>query len=194
VDTRCLHSRHLGAQYQGVYETRGHDVVIKATRAQWLPIGACLLGSALGVVLCLYGITNDGTEGIVSLAAGILGILLVAPAAAYLIYRAVRDRPALIIGQHGFTDHASITGVGYVAWDEVTGIRQDRVWVAIKLRDPRPMIASQPAWRRALMRMNSRFVLGDILVPTNALSMEPQELMNLMIDRLGAAGGQLPPP
>jgi hypothetical protein len=102
------------------------------------------------------------------------------------------DRPALIIGERGFTDHASITGVGYVAWDEVTGIRPDRVRVAIRLRDPGPVIASQPAWRRALMRMNSRFVPGDIVIPTNALSMTPQELINLMIDRLGA-GGQFPP-
>ena len=48
MDRRCLHGRHMGAHYQGVYETRGHDVVIKATKAQWLPIGACLFGSALG--------------------------------------------------------------------------------------------------------------------------------------------------
>jgi hypothetical protein len=167
-----------------VDETRGHDVVIKATKAQWLPIGVCLFASALGVVLLLYGISHDGTDGIVALAVGILGMLLIPPAAAYLIYRAVRDRPALIIGEHGFTDHASITGVGYVAWDEVAGIRPDRVWVAIKLRDPGPLIARQPAWRRALMRMNSKVVSGDIIIPTNALSMVPQELINLMIDRL----------
>jgi hypothetical protein len=154
-----------------VHESRGHDVVIRATKAQRLPIGVCLFGSALAVVLLLYGISHDGTDGIVALAVGILGILLILPAAVYLIHRAVRDRPALIIGEHGFTDHASITGVGYVAWDEVSGIRPDRVWVALKLRDPRPIIARQPAWRRALMRLNSRFVPGDIIIPTNALSM-----------------------
>ena len=114
-------------------------------------------------VLCLYGITHDGTDGLVALAARILGTLLVAPAAAYVTYRAVRDRPALIIGQYGFTDHASITGVGYVTWDAVTGVRQDRVWVAIKLRDQRPNCKST-------------------------------RLINLMIERLRAAGGQLPPP
>jgi hypothetical protein len=167
-----------------VYETRGHDVVIKATKAQWLPIGVCLFGSALGVVLLLYGIGHNGTNGIVALAAGILGTLLIPPSAAYLIYRAVRDRPALVVGERGFADHASITGVGYVTWDEVAGIRLDRVWVAIKLRDPRPIIARQPAWRRALMRMSSNVVPGDIIIPTNALSMPPQELINLMIDRL----------
>jgi hypothetical protein len=69
----------------------------------------------------------------------------------------------LIIGQYGFTDHASITGVGYVTWDAVTGVRQDRVWVAIKLRDQRPNCKST-------------------------------RLINLMIERLRAAGGQLPPP
>jgi hypothetical protein len=154
---------------KGVDETGSHDVVIKATKAQWLPIGACLFGSALGAVLLLYGISHYGTDGIVALGIAVLGILLIPPAAAYLICRAVRDRPALIIGEHGFTDHASITGVGYVAWDEVTGIRPDRVWVVIKLRDPGPVVARQPAWRRALMRMNSKVVPGDIIIPTNAL-------------------------
>ena len=90
----------------------------------------------------------------------------------------------MVLGDRGFTDHASITGVGYIAWDEVTGIRPDRVWVAIKLRDPGPVIARQPAWRRALMRMNSRVVPGDIVIPTNPLSMRPEQVITLMIDKL----------
>lgn len=94
-------------------ETRGQDVVIKATRRQWLPIGVCLFGSALGVVLILYGISHDGMSRILALAAGILGTLVIVPGAVYLIYRAARDRPALVLGERGFTDHASITGVGY---------------------------------------------------------------------------------
>jgi hypothetical protein len=169
---------------KGVSATFGQDVVIKATRAQWPPIGACLLGTALGVVLLLYGLGHDGTNRIIALVVGIPGLLLLAPAAAYLIYRAARDRPALVLGDGGFTDHASITGVGYIAWDEVTGIRPDRVWVAIKLRDPGLVIARQPAWRRALMRMNSRVVPGDIVIPTNPLSMRPEQLITLMIDKL----------
>jgi len=169
---------------KGVYDTHGHDVVIKETKARRLPIAALLFASALGVVLLLYGVSHDGTDRLVALAAGILGTLIVLPAAVYLIYRAVQDRPALIIGERGFTDHASITGVGYVAWDEVAGVRLDRIWVAIKLRDPDPVIARQPAWRRAMMRMNSKVVPGDIVIPTKALSMSPQELIGLMIDRI----------
>lgn len=164
-------------------ETRGQDVVIKATRRQWQAIGVCLFGSALGVILILYGISHDGMSRILGLAVGILETLVIVPAAVYLIYRAARDRPALVLGERGFTDHASITGVGYIAWDEVAGLRPDRVWVAIKLRDPGPVIARQPAWRRALMRMNARVVQGDVIIPTSPLSMSPQELINLMIDR-----------
>jgi hypothetical protein len=175
---------NLRVHDQGVSETFRQDVVIKATRAQWPPIGACLFGTALGVVLLLYGLGHDGTNRIIALVAGTPGILLLAPAAAYLIYRAARDRPALVLGDRGFTDHASITGVGYVAWDEVMGIRPHRVWVAIKLRDPGSVIARQPAWRRALMRMNSRVVPGDIVIPTNPLSMRPEQLVTLMIDRI----------
>jgi hypothetical protein len=167
-----------------VDETRGQDVVIKATRQQWLPIGVCLFGSALGVILIFYGISHDGMSRILALAAGILGTLVIAPSAVYLICRAARDRPALVLGERGFTDHASITGVGYIAWDEVAGMRPDRVWVAIKLHDPGPVIARQPAWRRALMRMNSRFVPGDVIIPTSPLAMPPPELINLMIDRI----------
>ena len=178
-----MQKRNRAFMIKPVDEARGQDVVIKATRQQWLPIGVCLFASALGVILILYGISHDGMSRILALATGILGTLVIVPSAVYLIYRAVRDRPALIIGQHGFTDHASITGVGYIAWDEVTGMRPDRVWVAIKLHDPGPVIARQPAWRRALMRMNSRFVPGDVIIPTSPLSMPPQELINLMIDR-----------
>ena len=167
-----------------MYETRGHDVVIKATKAQWRPIGVCLFVTVLGVALILYGITHNGANEIVGLATGIPGTLVILPAAVYLIYRAVQDRPALVIGERGFTDHASLTGVGYVAWHEVAGIRLDRVWLAVKLRDPRPMMARQPAWKRVLMRMNARVVAGDVVIPTNALSMPPQELISLMIDRL----------
>ena len=132
---------------KGVGETLGQDVEIKATRAQWPPIGACLIGTALGVVLLLYGLSHNGLNRIIPIVAGIAGTLVLAPVAAFLIYWAARDRPALVLGERGFIDNASITGVGYVAWDEVTGIRPDRVWVAIKLRDPGPVIARQPAWR-----------------------------------------------
>jgi hypothetical protein len=174
-----------------VDETR-QDVVIKATRAQWLPIGICLIASAGCVVLVLYGISHNGTDEIVALVAGLLAALLIVPATVYLIYRAVRDRPALIIGESGFTDQASLTGLGYVTWDEVAAIRLDRVWLAVKLRDPGPIMARQPAWRRALMRMNSRTVAGDMIIPTNALSVPPQELIKLMIDRLRHGTGMGP--
>src|SRR5215467_9103782 len=97
---------------RGVYETHGHDVVIRTTKAQWRPAGACLFGGALAVVLLLYGISHNGSDRIVALAAGIPGTLVVLPSAGYLIYWAVRDRPALLIGDLGFTDHASLTGVG----------------------------------------------------------------------------------
>lgn len=166
---------------KGVYETQGHEVVIKETKGRWQPIGGCLLGTAAFAGLLLYGINSHAP---VALAVGILATLIILPATAYLIYRAARDQPALVIGERGFTDHASLTGVGYVAWDEVAGIRLDRVWLTMRLHDPGPVIARQPAWRRAFIRMNSRVVAGDIIIPTNALSMSPPELLNLMIDKL----------
>jgi len=163
------------------------DVRISAIRRQqWRLVGMGAVMSVVSVVLLLAGI-GAGTPGLLLLVVGALGALFFVPSTAYLLGQAARRGPALILSTHGFTDHASAISVGFVPWSEVTSIRassvRGRAFVAVKVRDPRAVLARQPVWRRALLRLNRKWFEGDMFIPETILPVSAKELISLMNER-----------
>jgi hypothetical protein len=143
--------------------------------------------SAASVLILLAGIGGGGTGGLLVLLVGAVGTLFFVPSTAYLLRQAARRGPALILSTRGFTDHASAIGVGFVAWSEVTDIRtsavRGRAFVAVKLRDPRAILARQSMWRRALLRLNRKWFEGDVFIPEAILPISAKKLISLMNER-----------
>jgi hypothetical protein len=166
------------------------DVRINPTRRQqWRLVGMGAIMSAVSVLLLLAGI-GGGVRGLLFVVVGALGSLFFVPSTAYLLGQAARRGPAVILSTRGFTDHASAIGVGFVPWSEVTSIRtrsvRGRAFVAVKIRDPRAVLARQSAWRRALLRLNRKWFSGDVFIPETVLPISAKELISLMNEKRSA--------
>jgi hypothetical protein len=169
------------------------DVRISPTRRQqWKLVGMGAIMSAVSVLLLLAGI-GTGAQGLLFLVVGALCGLFFVPSTAYLLGQAARRGPALVLSTHGFTDHASAIGVGFVPWSEVTSIGKRSVrgrgFVAVRIRDPRAVLARQPVWRRSLLRLNSKwFGDRDVFIPEMMLPISAKELISLMNEKRTAGG------
>jgi hypothetical protein len=162
-----------------------------ARRQQWRLAAMGAIMSAVSVVLFLAGI-GGGVHGLLFLLVGAPGALFFVPSTAYLLGQAARRGPALILSTKGFTDHASAIGVGFVPWGEVASIRSSsvrgRAFVAVRIRDPRAVLARQPAYRRALLRLNRKWFNGDVFIPENVLPISAKKLISLMNEKRSAEG------
>jgi hypothetical protein len=123
-------------------------------------------------------------DGDLGLVVGILGLVLFGPLTVTLLLRALRRTPVLVLDAAGFTDHATASAVGWVAWQDVHSIDErmfmGRVFVAVTVRDPSSFRRGLPVWRRALGGINRHLVEGDVLIPENVLPMSAQELARTM--------------
>jgi hypothetical protein len=123
-------------------------------------------------------------DGAIGLVAGVAGVVFFGPLSLVLLTRAISRRPPLILSADGFTDRATLAGAGFVPWTAVRGIEEQvfmgRVFVSVQVADRAALLRALPAWKRALLRLNSRFVPGDIFIPNMVLPMPPAELVRTM--------------
>lgn len=122
--------------------------------------------------------------GDLGLVVGILGLVLFGPLTVTLLLRAARRTPALVLVAGGFTDHATASAAGFVAWQDVHSIDvrvfMGRAFVAVTVRDRAAFLRRLPAWRRALRAVNQHLVEGDVLIPENVLPMSAADLAKTM--------------
>jgi hypothetical protein len=110
-------------------------------------------------------------------------------ALAVLVGRLVRPRRALVLDARGFTDAASASAAGRVAWAEVTGVGtsgvgQQRLLV-VDVSDEQALLERLPAGRRRLAAA-SRAVTGHpVNIPLAGLSVGETELLRLIRERCG---------
>lgn len=170
------------------------EVAITPERQQgWTLAGTSAVMSVLGGLFLWYGITKGGAGGILLLLVGVVSLLFFGPATVYLLYQAVTERgPALVLSDRGFTDNSSALRAGFVAWDEVESVGAYPMGVTIRLRDPRAVLARQPAWRRALMKVNSKIASGDIFISVVSLPLQPEELLRLINEKWSRTSGTPP--
>ena len=124
-------------------------------------------------------------------AVGWLSVVVFGLALAVLVGRLVRPRPALVLDHLGFTDTATASAAGRVAWAEVTGVGttgtgQQRLLV-VDVRDEQALLDRLPAGRRRLTAASRAMTGHPVNIPLAGLSMGEAELLELMRERSGAA-------
>ncbi len=111
-------------------------------------------------------------------AAGAATVLFFGFSLGRLLYR---RRPILEVGPEGMVDHASALGAGIVPWEEVEGVGVRRFlgqrFLAVRVRDPRALLARQGPAKRWAMRFNQRITGAPINVPLGALAVGERELV-----------------
>ena len=146
-----------------------------------------------GEPLRLGGLELTGVRGgpspLVGVVIGLVGGLFGAAAGVFQARRLLqRDRTALVLDAVGFTDRASLSGVGRVAWDETVGMRiaeyGERMLV-VDVADPQAVADRQPtaALRRAT-HANSTLLGSPVCIPLTAVGPREDDLLEAF-ERLG---------
>lgn len=113
---------------------------------------------------------------------GTIGGLFAGAAGVFQARRLLRrDRTALVLDTAGFTDSASLSGVGRVAWDETVGMRVveygERTLV-VEVADPEAVAERQPsAARRQAAQANTRLLGSPVCVPLTAVGAREEDLL-----------------
>jgi len=128
-----------------------------------------------------------GPYGGFGLLVGVPGLAFFSIGTLYGLGRALRPRPAVVLGRTGFTDHASAVGIGFVPWRDVKSIAVRSLMgqrsVVVTLRNPEVHLARQARWKRVLLRLNRRVWSGHVFIPATVLPMPPRELAREMEGR-----------
>jgi hypothetical protein len=164
-------------------------IVIETPAARWQAlVGGGLLLTVASAALIVW------PSGVFELVAGIVGVVFFGPAAVFLLVRAIRRTPVLVIEASGFTDHATLAGVGFVPWADVHRLHEQVIrgqgMVSVTLRDPASLISRLPVWRRILLRLNRQLITGEVHIPAAALPMPAAQLIATMQSMRHRAAGR----
>jgi hypothetical protein len=148
----------------------GGETVAFATpwQKRWALVSAGVVMTAASA--WLWGQSDAGVVRFV----GVPGVVFFSTGLLYALYRALRPRPAVILDDQGFVDHASAVGVGRVSWLEVDAIQvvavSGRPMVSVVLRDRGSVFDHLSWWKRTLLGMNRRLPnVGDVNIPASVL-------------------------
>ncbi len=112
--------------------------------------------------------------------------------------RLINWTPAVIIDQDGITDHASGSGVGFIAWDEIE--RFDVYWfeeqrlLGIWPKDEAALAERIGSWKARALRINKSLGVAPVNIADVAVSMELENIGEAMAERLGFGPQSTPAP
>lgn len=168
-------------------EGTDESIVIYPSRGK---LALFLAGALAFVAVGVWMVAVSWTEEPEALFLPILGavcILFFGYGAYYLLRRLVVREPSLIIGADGLLDHASATGVGFLAWDEIEVIVpyrfQNQRFLGIFPLDLEAVLRRQPALKQKAMKMNMALGAAPVNIPENILPMRVDALARMIAER-----------
>lgn len=129
------------------------------------PLGSAIRPVALGLCVqlaCLVLVTAYSQPGQAQLVSwlGWAGFGLCLPATTYFAYRAASLNPVLRVDAAGITDRNSVTGVGFVPWERILGLKiapiGRGVMYGVEVREPETFVAGLRGWTKVTARTNLR--------------------------------------
>lgn len=108
---------------------------------------------------------------------------------AFILYRLVKWRPSFIADASGFTDSASVAGIGHIPWSDVDHIKSYEIrgqpLLGVWPKDVQALLERQGSMRRRLMQANISMGSAPIAIPQATLPMKVEELASLLEERFG---------
>jgi hypothetical protein len=142
-----------------------------------------LLGAAVWIVV------GVATLALTALIAGYIGIAFFGICALYAGYRLVCHRPSLVVDESGMTDSASLLGVGYMTWQEISHVHPykeaGRGMLGVFPKDLDSVLSRQPPLRRLALRLGGKWTLAPIGIPDATLPITAVDLAQLLHTRFG---------
>ncbi|MDE0780326.1 MAG: hypothetical protein OSB67_06180 [Alphaproteobacteria bacterium] len=151
--------------------------------ARWrVLVNVVLYGAFVFTGFALIATPDQISRLVGSAAVVFFGLLLT-----YAVLRLLLRAPSLVINEQGITDNASLTSVGLIAWDEITGIARKKNYlvhhIAITVRDRDTVVMRVPLPRRWLVEMMDIIAQGNINITPGFLGSQLDEVERLLIQR-----------
>jgi hypothetical protein len=163
----------------------GGDFVVDADNAKerWAIAAAAVGLTAVCLALVIWG-------GLVGLVGGLPGVVFFgAVCLPYIMFRAIRPAPSLIVSTDGFTVSDYALDAGFISWQEVQSIETSSVgafsWIVVKLWDPAAFVRRHRSVRRALLRLNSGLRRGYVRISGVRLPLPVSEVAAIMEAKRG---------
>jgi hypothetical protein len=154
-------------------------------------IGLSLFGAVLFVLASYYMLTGPvGGHFSPAIVRGVaIAGLLFFGAIAVLSGRKLFDRaPGLIVDENGITDRSNATSVGFIDWNDVTGVTVEQVmttrFLLIHVQNPHHYIEKAGSFRRRLLAANFRRYGTPISITSNTLAYDTDKLARLIESNL----------
>ncbi|PRW63600.1 STM3941 family protein [Actinopolyspora mortivallis] len=150
-------------------------------RLSLVTLGA-LVFALFGLFMCYEALTamRSAPRAGLFLATGGLGVAFFGACLVYGALRLFRPRPVVLLDNAGLRDHASLTSVGFIAWDEIAGAMADvdgtqRV-LSIVLDDPEKLLRRVPGFKGFLLRTNTRMTGTPVNISQTTVAMPIPQL------------------
>lgn len=115
---------------------------------------------------------------------GWVGLVFFIPATTYAVVRAVQSPVSLRLDPTGLSDGSSVSAVGFVPWDDVSGVGTSEIsgsrLVGIYLHDPDAFVDRLGGYRRIAARTNLRMFGTPVWISPNGLP--PADDLAALID------------
>lgn len=155
-----------------------------------------ITGSVLFVVMGVYLFTTVANQqtrfnpGLVK-GTGLAGIIFFGATGIFGIKKLFDRKPGMVIDEYGIIDNSSSIGAGFIKWQDITGIRTERVmsssFLLIFVKDPSSLLDRKTGLKRKLMKANLDMYGTPVAITSNTLKYSFANLEKLLRERLEAS-------
>lgn len=162
-------------------------VDIMSARDRWFIVAVTAGMTGVCVLLVIWG-------GVVGLIGGLPGAVFFGVICLpYIVVRALRPRPSLIVSADGLTSNGHALDMGFISWDEVESIgttsRGAFSSIVVTLRDPDAFLRRHRPVRRVLLQLNGKARLATVRIPGVNLPLPVTDVAEIMEARRRAKNG-----
>lgn len=163
-----------------------NDLVVRASRTRLMALAA---GSICFVLIGVWLTSLTREMGAPLAIVGMAAVVFFGLCGWYAVRRLARQEPALVINSEGIFDNASTLGIGWIRWDEIAQMQeyefQGQTLLGIAPKDLERLLASQPAWKRSVIRANIALGAAPINIPQVILPVKVADLLETIGQRYG---------
>jgi hypothetical protein len=170
------------------------EIIIKMNRTKLILIVISAAAAVAAGVWLIQSTSSQGTGGhtrivytfiFLSALFGIYGI--------FSAKRLLSRKPGLILSSAGIIDNSSgLASAGFIPWSDIEGFAayktQKQIFLIIKLFNPDKHVNSGSLMKRLFFRMNLRACGSPIVIPSNSLLIDFNELASLCAQYLQKYG------
>ena len=115
---------------------------------------------------------------------GIIGVAFFGCCLVFIVYRLIHPKPLLIINEHGFCDHSSLSSTGFFSWDCVENISLSVYWsqtfVSVAIKQEAELSHFPQKYQNVLLKANKSLGFPAVNITLNAAKEKPADVLEIM--------------